>query len=188
MPNTAHRLPLQTFAITLIGAPAFFVIALSQLFATAEGGLLVTPPLWLPGAYAAYAVAAHLIVEHLTYRATPIPATLAREEAEPLALSRYKTAMATRFLILDTIIPVALAAAMLVGKGGFLAFLVAVLLATPLMVLHVYPNRRTVTKTEAALDRDGGASHLSELLGLAAGHGERAALTPTAATRPPRLA
>ena len=140
-------------AVVMFGIVAFFVL-----------GPVGYPPVWVAAALGAFAVAAHVAVEAVGYRAPALPPGAHGEEAASPGLAAYRSLMMVRFALCEAVAIIALAAAFVVEPQTAKTYLVGGTLSLLLLLWHVWPSERITRRLEQALDRDGGRSGLDDAL------------------------
>ena len=155
---------LRTLATALISAVVMFGIV--AFFVLGPEGY---PPVWVAAALGAIAVAAHVAVEAVGYRAPALPPGTHGDEAASAGLAAYRSLMVLRFALCEAVAIVALVAAFVVEPQTAKTYLVGGTFSLLLLAWHVWPTDRGIRRIEAQLDRDGGQSGLPSTL-----HGRRA--------------
>ncbi len=150
------------------------VLSLAHMGMLVVFGIVALVTLGGTGEYPSPAVAAGLfganvvafaVAEIWGYRTEPAP-TGDDEDAHLWGQEALRRTTIFRLVVTEAPAIVALVAAFTLGSwwaylaGGFWALLT--------MAWHAYPSRRVLSKLEKNLDRDGGRSRLTDLLGTAA--------------------
>lgn len=166
--GTATQFALSTrmLAATLMGALVFIGIALFFVLGTQDDGL-AAPSLLVPLVQVAAAVAVHVVLEAVGYRADPLDPSLPEDDAARKAREVWQTGMILRFALSEFIAIASIAAAFIVAEGGYVTYLFGAIVSLALMFLHVWPGARPVGKVAAALEERGQSSHLRETFGVA---------------------
>lgn len=107
-------------------------------------------------------VIAFATAELVGYRTPAAPAGDA-QRARAMGLDQLRATTFLRMAVTDA--PAVLSFAIAVVTGNALVYLVGAVLALASMAWHAWPSTRVARKLERSLDRDGGRSHVSELLG-----------------------
>ncbi len=102
------------------------------------------------------ALMSHLFCDLVGYRMAPVDPTLPPDQAESEALATYLKATVVRYAITMPVPALGLAASVATEPPSAQIFLLSVLMATAVRILHVLPTCRAVGRSEAAL-RAGGA-------------------------------
>jgi len=155
---------VQTIAGAVMGSLVMIAIALGVAFP--EGERFDAPPLWLIAAQVAAAVVVHLLVEAIGYRTPAIHPETGDAEARTESARAFNSGTVLRLGLCESIALASVAAAFLVGTGGYAVFLSGAAVSLVLMAVHAWPGAGPIGKTVTSLERDGGRSHLRELLGL----------------------
>jgi hypothetical protein len=117
---------------------------------------LGTPPLVIVGAFLVGGVVLHLVLETVGYRARPVPPGTPVGEATRLGVRAFQSLMFVRMALSEVSAFVALGAAFVLGPpDAVLTYAVGGAVSAVLVLVHVWPWRRPVERTRAALERDG---------------------------------
>lgn len=164
MPTSSSQSPdtfftgLKVLALAHLGALVVFGIV--ALFSLGEVGEY--PSIALVAGLFGANVVAFAVAEIWGYRTEPAP-TGDDEEAHLWGQEALRRTTFLRLVVTEAPAIIALVAAFVVGSwwvylaGGFWALLS--------MAWHAYPSRRVLTRLEESLDREGGRSRLTDLLG-----------------------
>ena len=89
-------------------------------------------------------------------------------EAPPawVLLVQVGAGLVLRGALSESVAIASLALAFIVTEGPFVTYLGGAVVSLLLFALHAYPSERTISRTEASLERDGGTSYLRHRLGL----------------------
>jgi len=164
-------LSLRTLVSALMGS--LFFIALALYFVLAPGsdpqpgeGLFDAPPAWVPVAQVAAGVVIHLLITAVGYRTPAIVPGTPPETAGRTSAGAMSTGTILRGALSESVAIVSIALAFLVSEGSYLTYLGGALVSLVLFALHAFPSERTIARTEASLERDGGTSYLRHQLNL----------------------
>jgi hypothetical protein len=150
---------LRTLAVGLISAVVMLgVVAFAVLDSTDY------PPVWLAAALGLLAVLAHAVAQTFGYRAPALSPADPPEQARAAGRAAYQGALMVRFAVCEAVAVVALVAAFAVQPSTAKTYLVGGTLSLLLLLWHVWPSERTISRVEAQLDRDGGHSDLGATL------------------------
>ena len=130
---------------------------------TAEGAFEPSPLLAVP---VVLGLGSAVLSETLGYRHLAIAPGTAKDQAMSLATSAYSTGTLMRFVYSEVVLFVTLGLAFVVPSGGYLALLLASLVAMALIAFECWPRDRPIARSQASLERDGGVSYLREAYGL----------------------
>jgi hypothetical protein len=155
----------RVLAGALMGALVAIAAVMYVVLAATEDAL-APPPLWLVAAQLVAGLAAHGLCESVGYRTQPLDPALDPEEARTVARARFQAGMVVRFAACEVVAIASLAAAFVVAEGGWLGYVTGAAVSLVLMAVHVWPWRRPVDRTRAALESDGAASGLRADFGL----------------------
>lgn len=158
-------LQFKTLAVALMGMLVFFPIPLWFVLGSQDDALAMPSPLLLAAPVVA-GVVVHVVLDAIGYRTAAISPTASTEETQRIAASHFGSAMIRRFAFGEVIAVVCIALGFIVTTGGYLLVLVGCATSMVLMLVHVWPGQRPVTKTAASLEREGARSGLSEAFGL----------------------
>lgn len=158
-PPPAPLAQLRVLAGTLIGALVVLAVVMAPVL-----GLEGYPPVWVPAALGALAVAVHLLVQAVGYRVPAIAPATPESDAAAAGRAAYQTSMVLRFALCESVAMVALVAAFVVEPRTAMTYVVGGTLSLLLMAWHVWPSERLVRRVEQELDRDGGRSRLWDAL------------------------
>ena len=161
--NERYR-ALRKLALVLVAAPVVVGVVLYLLLGTADGGM-DGPPAWLLLGQVVFAVAILALVEAVGYRAKPAEIGESDVVGNASVLA-FQSAMLLRFALCETLMIVSVALSFVATPHTFLNYPLGGLLSLALMVFEVLPNRRSVARTQAALESRGRPSYLHEALGL----------------------
>jgi 4-hydroxybenzoate polyprenyltransferase len=156
---------VQMLAGAVMGALVMIAIVLGIAFP--EGERLDAPPLWLVAAQVLAAVAVHIVVEAVGYRAPAIHPETSEAEARTISARAFTSGTVLRVGLCESIALASAAAAFLVDSGGYAGFLTGAAISLALMAVHAWPGAGPIEKTRVSLEREGGRSYLREQLGLA---------------------
>lgn len=157
--NDPRALSARILAGALMAALVLILFALSFVLV----GLSELPPLWAPLAQVTAGVIVHFVLEQIGYR---VPALQPGQEDPGTSYARFQSAMILRFALSEAIAIASLAGAFVVTEGGFLVYVGGMLVSLALMAIHVWPGRRPVERTAAALESGGVRSPLRETFGF----------------------
>lgn len=150
---------LRALAMALTsGVVMFGVVAFAVLDSAAY------PPVWVAAGLGGIALAAHLAVEAVGYRAPALAPGLRPEEAADAGVAAYRSSMLLRFALCEAVAIIALVGTFAVEPQTAKTYLVGGTLSLLLLLWHVWPSDRAVRRIEAQLDRDGARSDLAAAL------------------------
>ena len=164
-PAVAARPPIQTMRIlawSLMGALVVIGVALVFVY---EGQLTETPPVWAVAVVAVLGVGAWLLIDAVGYRVPAIRPGTPQDEAAKASVAAFQSAMIRRFAMSEVVALVALAVGARTEEGPVVLYALGVVAAFAPMSVHVLPGERVITRTEEALQREGGTSYLRLGLG-----------------------
>jgi hypothetical protein len=146
----------------LLAAPLVIVVAMWFVL----GDTLTDPTPWpFVIAVVALGLVGELVLRTFGYRTVVLPRGLSA--ADTMARSRlsYQAALFRRMSVAELPLLIALALSF-VTYGGFYLVLFGAAMTLNLLVVHVWPSRRSVDRTAASLELGGADSRLREALGL----------------------
>ncbi|MDQ3156383.1 MAG: hypothetical protein M3Q98_06645 [Actinomycetota bacterium] len=162
--NERYR-ALRILALALCAALGFIGVALYFAMGTTEDGM-ANPPVWVPLAQVFGAFVILVLVETVGYRTAAAEGGDTQIVGNSSAMA-YQSAMILRFALCESLAIVSIALAFVVIPNTFLTYVYGGLLSLALMLFAVVPNKRSLSKTEASLERDGRPSYLREAFDLA---------------------
>lgn len=161
-PGANHLRQLRIMVGALIAAPLVIVVAMWFVL----GHTLTDPTPW-PFVIAVVAVGlvGELVLRTYGYRTVVLPRGLSREETIARSRLSYQAALFRRMSVAELPLLIALALSF-VTYGGFYLVLFGAAVTLNLLVVHVWPSRRSVDRTMVSLELGGASSRLPEALGL----------------------
>jgi len=160
-PGTSLAVSARILAGSLMGALLFMGVALAFVLRTDS-----RPPLWVPLAQLVAGAAIHVLLDTIGYRLQPLEVSMGDTEAASAARARWQAAMILRFALSESVALASIAAAFVIGEGGFWIYAAGAVVSLVLMVVHVWPWARPLGRTVEALESAGQPSHLFEAFGL----------------------
>ena len=160
---------LRTVVLAMSSSLLAIALALYFVLGTSETAFDV-PPAWLLGGQAVAAVAIHLLLNAVGYRAPAIAPGTPPDQAASRSAAAFTSTTFLRMAFSESIAIASIVAAFVVPQGEYVAFLTGALLALVLLALHAFPGERAIAKVQASLEREGAQSHLREKLGAAPQH------------------
>lgn len=160
MQATPQQPPLRTFQL-LFGNVTFALVLFTILVSVMLPIEWTSDPLFLVAAALGVVSPALALTAG---RIQPLPLTLPADEAQTQGVARFRTALFLRMVVIE--FPVLLAMAFAFVLDTAVPVLVNAVIAIPLMVMFVFPTRRTVQDAEGKLDAGGARSQLSAYFGL----------------------
>ncbi|WP_193613912.1 hypothetical protein [Nocardioides lijunqiniae] len=160
-----------------VGAMMTFLLlmALALSFVLAPGsdpqpgeGLLDAPQPWVLAAIAAAGVALHVLITLVGYRTPAIAPGTPADVAGGTSAAAMSSGTVLRAALSESVALASIALAFIVSEGSYLTYVVGAAVSLALFVVHAYPGERTIARTEASLEREGGRSHLRDRLLLPA--------------------
>ncbi|MGI8881847.1 MAG: hypothetical protein ACR2KJ_15345 [Jatrophihabitans sp.] len=155
---------LRTLALAFATTPIVIGIAL-VFVAKPANGESAKASVGIVAAEIVIAVLAELLLETMGYRIKPLDATMDAEKAASQAGVRFQASMILRFALAEVVVLISIALTFVVTPLTVLNYLVGAALGVALILIHVWPSSRVLTRCAAAMDRDGGRSQLVERLG-----------------------
>jgi hypothetical protein len=140
-------------AVMLTGA---VVYTLSGETSGVSGQLLLAVLALLAGAAS--------LVETVGYRTSALGLGLTVEEAREQSIIQYQGRMILRFAIIEAALVIPVALAFVLDGGVVVPVVLAGVGAVALMLVHVYPRERSISRTQESLERGGATSYLREAL------------------------
>ena len=144
---------LRIIGLAMVGAPVLLGIVL--LFVLSGPERFALPPIWLPLAQVAAGLAIFALCEVALYRAPAISRGTDPEQVAQQAGTAYTSLLFQRLAICELLAMASVAAAFVLQPNTWLAYAPGGILAVLLLVVHVYPNARTIAKTRESLEREG---------------------------------
>lgn len=111
------------------------------------------------------ALTIHLLLSAVGYRTPAIELGTPPDQAATRSAAAFSSTTILRMVLSESIAIVSVAAAFIVTRGEYVAYLTGALLALVLLAFHAFPRERTISKVQASLEREGAASYLCEKLG-----------------------
>ena len=146
----------------LMASLVFITLALFFVLSGTDGAFEVTPVALAP---VALGVVSHALATSVGYRVPAIAPGTPRARAEEVSRAAFQAATILRFALTEVVAIVSIAAAFVVGSGGFTVYVVGALVALGLVWWHCWPGERTFARVQPRLERDGGESYLREAYG-----------------------
>lgn len=164
MPSNAEARPFRLLAGALMSALVVIFLAIALVMGETGGG---QPPVLALAAVLVLGGMQAAMVEVAGYRLPPLSRSTAPGEATTAtALHRFRDAMVLRFALSEAVAIVSIAAAFVVDSGGLLVVGLGCAISLVLLAVHVWPWRRPVERSAAALEAEGARSGLREVFGL----------------------
>ncbi|MCL2780145.1 MAG: hypothetical protein FWD74_01400 [Actinomycetia bacterium] len=156
----------RTLIYTLLAGPVLIGAAVYSVLNRSTAKTPFNPPLAVVAAQVVVAVVLHFVCEASYRRVQPLGLDLSEQDAPRQAFARFMASVVMRFALCEGLIIVSLVAAFVVSSGGYGVYLVGFVLGEALLLIHAYPWRRPVLKTQARLDADGRRGALAEAFGI----------------------
>ncbi len=156
---------LRTLASAMTGALFFLALALYFVLGSQEDAF-GTPPLVVLGGQLLAGLALHLLIQAVGYRTPAIAPGTPTDQAGRTSGAAMTSGTVLRSALSESVAIASVALAFLVSEGQYVTYLTGALVSLVLFALHAFPSERTISRTEASLERDGGTSHLREQLAL----------------------
>ncbi|MDP2772537.1 MAG: hypothetical protein Q8O61_03190 [Nocardioides sp.] len=156
---------LRSLVTALMGSLFFIAFALYFVVSTDEGAF-EAPPAWVLLVQVGAGLVLHVLISAVGYRTAPITPGTPPEIAGRTSVAAMSTGTILRGALSESVAIASLALAFIVTEGPFVTYLGGAVVSLLLFALHAYPSERTISRTEASLERDGGTSYLRRRLGL----------------------
>jgi F0F1-type ATP synthase membrane subunit c/vacuolar-type H+-ATPase subunit K len=104
------------------------------------------------------------LIPAVGYRLRPIAPGTPEDEARRSSAGQLQQTTVVRFALAEAVGFVGLALSLIVDADGFVLIFAGVVVAEVLMVVHVWPSDRLISKVNDVLESEGGRSYLREAL------------------------
>jgi hypothetical protein len=157
----SFRHTLRILCGALLGSQIVMLLAVSAaLGATAFD----EPPLWALVVVVIVGAAEAVVLSVFGYRVPAIAPGMPDDERRSAVVRAVQSSTVLRFAIAEAVAIISVALAFVVGDGGAVVCTIGVAISLTLSALHVWPSERVVARIREGLERDGGVSHLDEVL------------------------
>lgn len=141
------------------------VVLAVAAFAVAPAGGAV-PPWWVLPVQVLAGLAVHVACAAVGYRVAPAEPHGDEDRIAATSFARFQSATVLRLALSESIAIASLAGALVLKSGGGWVYVGGALVSLALLWRHAWPTERTITTTEASLERGGAPSYLRRALGL----------------------
>ncbi|MDO9498265.1 MAG: hypothetical protein Q7J48_21345 [Nocardioides sp.] len=161
-------LSLRSLVTALMGSLFFIALALYFVLGT-DGETFEAPAAWVLLTQVGAGLVLHVLITAIGYRTPPVAPGTPPETAGRSSVAAMSTGTILRGALSESVAIASLALAFIVTEGQYVTYLGGAVVSLLLFALHAYPSERTISRTEASLERAGGTSYLRHQLGLPPG-------------------
>lgn len=144
---------VRLIALAMAGTPVFLGIVLLMVFSPEER--FAAPPTWVVLAQLVAAVAIFILCQTRFSQPPAIPRGTEGDAANTHALGAFQSMFFLRVAVCEALPMLSVAAAFAAVPTSWLSYATGGFLGLILIVLHVIPNERTMTRVKEALQADG---------------------------------